>query len=628
MDILIIKIGALGDVVRTSFLAQAIKDKYKKESPKMYWISDKKAKPLFINSQYIDYFIESENKDRIKNISFDLIINLEEDEETCAFASSLKYKEFIGFGYSNRKVFPTPTTREWFAMSVLGKKPLNDILKKKNKKTHRQLMAEIARVSWERYAPFLRLSLKQREIAKNFARRYNLSSEDFILGINVGGADRWPKSLPIKKTVSLIERLYKEFQAKILLFGGPNEIERNKEILKKVKVPVIDTGCGNDLIEFPALISLCKIIISTDSLGLHLALALKRKTVCLVGPTSPSEIDMYNTGEKIIAKSSCVCCYKKTCRSMEKINIEEIILAVKKIKKEKIFLVITAFKEKKIGKAIEAALNQKTKYEYDIVVSAPDKETLDIARVYEKKYNRIKIFKDPGKGKSYALNLLFKKLDSDILILTDGDIWISSNSVEEIAKKFSDPEIGCVGGRPVPVEKKTNKYGYWANFLFDAAHRIRKKASENYEFLECSAYLFAFRKKIIKQIPLDVAEDAIIPYYFWENGYRIGYAENAEVYLTNAHNWKDWIKQKIRTSKAHEKLSKYVNTSITPRVKTFWNEGRGVLWAFRYLNNIKELIWTFELVFARLYMWIKVYIDTKFFGKEYGDSWERVESAR
>ena len=63
---------------------------------------------------------------------------------------------------------------------------------------------------------------------------------------------------------------------------------------------------------------------------------------------------------------------------------------------------ITAFKELNINKAIEAALNQETKYKYEIILSAPDKETLDAAEKYFKKHNNLKIMKDPGKGKSFA----------------------------------------------------------------------------------------------------------------------------------------------------------------------------------------------------------------------------------
>lgn len=628
MNILIIKVGALGDVVRSSFIAQALKDKYKEKNPKIFWITDKKAMPLFINNPYVDYKIPLDKKEKLRGINFDIVVNLEEGEEECKFVSSIKTKKLIGFYYEDGKIIPTKSAKEWYDMSALGKKPKNDILKKKNKKTHRQIISEIVGVNSKKYEPFLRLTNKQRGFAERFFRRNNLSRKKLVVGLNLGSADRWPKSLSIEKSVKLAEMLYKEFDVDILLFGGPNEIERNREIIKLAKAPIISAGCGNDLIEFPALVSMCNLFITTDSLGLHIALVLKRKTICLIGPTSATELDMYDIGEKVVAKSKCVCCYKKDCKSMEKIDLKEIVKDAKKLLKQKVTLVITAFKEPKtIGKAIESALTQNVD-DYEIIVSAPDKETLDVARKYAKKDKRLKIYKDPGKGKSHALNLLFKIIKTDILVLTDGDVYMGKNAIKEIVSLFMNPEIGCATGRPVPIESKKTKYGYWANFLFEAAHKMRKEAYLNNEFIECSGYLFAFRKKEIEKIPKDVAEDTIIPYYFWEKGYRIGYAENAKVYVKNVDNWDDWIKQKTRTSKAHETLNKYVNTRNTPRVKTFSNEAKGINWAVRYPKGGKELLWTFELVLARFYMWMKVFKDTKLKKKHYQDAWERVESTK
>ncbi len=287
-------------------------------------------------------------------------------------------------------------------------------------------------------------------------------------------------------------------------------------------------------------------------------------------------------------------------------------------------VIITSFKEPKtIGRAIEAFQNQRTKRTFEILVSAPDKETLDVARKY-----KVKIFKDEGKGKSTALNLLFKKIKSDILILTDGDVFVNDNAVEEILKLFENSRVGCVTGRPVPIENKKTKYGYWANFLFDAAHKIRKKAYQKNEFIECSGYLFAFRKKEINQIPLDVAEDTIIPYFFAEKKYKIAYAEKAEVYVKNVDNLKDWIKQKVRTSKAHETIDRYVDTDKIKRVKSFGNESKGFFSLFAYSKNLKEFYWSLELIFVRLYMWVVVFWDTKIKNRNYGDNWERVESTK
>lgn len=298
------------------------------------------------------------------------------------------------------------------------------------------------------------------------------------------------------------------------------------------------------------------------------------------------------------------------------------------MKKLKITLLITAFREPNINKAIEAALNQETDYKYEVIVSAPDQETLDIAKQYSKKHKNIKILKDPGKGKSFALNLALSKIKTDILILTDGDVYISKNSIDEIMNIFSSEKIGCLSGRPVPQESRDTKFGYWAHFLFDAANRIRKNAFEKYSFIECSGYLFAFRKNLIDKFPLDVSEDAIIPYIFWEKGYKIGYAEKAEVYVKNPANFKDWIKQKTRTHKAHEKLDLYADTKSTPKVKSFRTEAKGVFQLFKYPRSFWEMIWTFELIFARLYTWMKYFYDTKISKRKYTDAWERVESTK
>jgi heptosyltransferase-2 len=629
MRILIIKTGALGDVVRTSFIAQALKDKYKFNNPKIFWITQKKAVPFFSNNPYVDFVLVSENKNKVSNQFFDLIVNLEEDEENCRFVSSLKHKDLIGFFYKDGKILPTPTAVEWYNMSALGKKPYNDILKKKNKKTHRQILAEILSIKeYKKYEPFLRLNKSQRNMAKNFLRRHNLSRTELIIGINTGSADRWPKELSVKNTALLIDNIYRKFKAKIILFGGPNEIERNHEIVALSNSPVITAGCGNDLLEFPALISVCSLFITSDTLGLHIALALKRRVIVLVGPTSPSELDLYGLGERVIAKSKCICCYKSNCKSMEKIDLNEILKNIRGLLHQKITLVITAFKEPNLKKCIDSAINQKTNYPYEIIISAPDENSLKIAGSYKRANKNISFFKDPGKGKSFALNLLFKKIDSDILILTDGDVYLNENCIEEICNLFLDPEIGCISGRPFPQESKKTKFGFWAHFLFDSAHKIRKQSFESDSFIECTGYLFAFRKKKIKEIPIDVAEDTVIPYILWQKGYKIGYAEKALVYVKNPSNMRDWIKQKTRTHKSHEKLHLYVDTKTTPKVKTFKTESKGILWVFNYPSYAREVSWITQLVLARLYTWMKYFLETKFMKEKYTDAWERIESTK
>ncbi|MEM0465199.1 MAG: glycosyltransferase [Candidatus Pacearchaeota archaeon] len=632
MKILIVKTGALGDVVRCTFLAQALYDKYKKNNPKIYWLTEKNAAVFFKNNNYVDKVFTLEKKEKLKKIFFDIIVNLEEDEELVKFSTFLRHKEFIGFIYKNNLVSYTPSAKEWYDMSLLGEKPMNDILKRKCKKSHRQLMSEIIGVNYRKYEPHLRLSNYQLKLSDKFAKKNNIKPGEVVIGLILGGADRWPKQLPVNLSIKLIDKIYKKFKCKIILFGGPNEKVRNKEILSKIKSPIIDSGTDNSIEDFISIINVCTHVISTDTLGLHIALGLKKKTLCLIGPTPPYEKDMFGLGKRIVAKSKCVGCLKKNCKSMEKISISEIIYELNKlIAKPKLAIIITAFREPKIKRAIDSILNQEINYDYDLILSAPDDETLSVLDSY-KKLKNLKKFKDPGKGKNLALNLLLKKLskeDYDILVLTDGDVYLKNNSINELVKLFENPSIGCVSGRPFPEEDRNSNFGYFANFLFEEAHKMRKRYFENNKFLEASGYLFAFRNKIIDSFPLNTAEDTIIPYYFYEKGYRIGYSDNAIVYVKNVNNWKDWINQKTRTSISHENLDRYVDTKKIPRQKTFMNEAKGAFnLIFVYPKNFHEFFWSLELMFARLYMWMKVFYDKKIKGKEHSDAWQRIESTK
>jgi len=294
-------------------------------------------------------------------------------------------------------------------------------------------------------------------------------------------------------------------------------------------------------------------------------------------------------------------------------------------------IIITSYKEPKSTlRAVETFLNQNLPRDFRIIVCDPFPEVKEFLKknLTHPKSGRVGFFLDPGEGKSYALNLLFEKLNSsnkeDIIVLTDGDVYVSDNAVKEILKAFENPEIGCITARPVSIDDKNTKYGYWSHLLFEGIHRIRQKYSDSEKFFECSGYLFAIRNGVISNFSIDASEDSVIPYLFWKKGYKIKYLPHIGVYVKNPSNEKDWINQKIRNVKGHENLSELFPEM--PRTKSFWNEIKhGALFALSYPKNLKEFGWTTQLYFARLNLYKQAFKELK---KEeiYSDGWREVET--
>jgi len=297
-----------------------------------------------------------------------------------------------------------------------------------------------------------------------------------------------------------------------------------------------------------------------------------------------------------------------------------------------ISIIITAYKEPEtIGKAIESFLNQDIKQEYELIVSCPDEETAQTVKKYAEKNERIKRFKDPGQGKMLALNMLFQQVRGDILILTDGDVFVGENSIKKILDAFKDPKVGCISGRPVSTNPKDNMLGYWSHLLTDAgAHQTRLEKSRKGEYFTCSGYLFAFRNGIVKEFPRDVPEDAYIPYMFMKKGYKLSYIPEAKVYVKYPATFTEWMEQKRRIAKAYVNYKQIrINGEPLPLMKSFSKEAsEGPIKALRYPKSFKEMFWTIMLFKARLYMWLLTYYDTKIARKQHTDAWKVVKTTK
>lgn len=291
INIVIIKLGALGDVVRTLAILPIIKEKYPESN--ITWVTKQESKEILEDNIYVDNVTEIPNE--IKE-SFDILYNLDIEDEATRLAEEIKAKRKYGF-YSVDG-FPS-------AFNIMAEYYINTIfddeLKKSNRKTYQEMMCEALDLKWEKQHCPIFLNEKDKAYAEIFAKNNNLVGKK-ILGIHMGASPRWPSKAWHKHELEEFIKLVRQRGLEILLFGGPKESEELSSLVNKLKqqgVKVYQNDPNNTIKQFASLVNLCSVIVCADSLALHVSLALKKPTIGLFFCTSPWEIEDYGLLKKI-----------------------------------------------------------------------------------------------------------------------------------------------------------------------------------------------------------------------------------------------------------------------------------------------------------------------------------------
>jgi heptosyltransferase-2 len=328
--ILIIKLEAIGDVLRTTCILPGLKEKYLNSW--RTWVTEGEASSFFKNNPLVDEVIEYASPEMLKlqAVDFDLVVNLDAAPKSALIATLARGSEKLGYALNKLSyVQPlNPEAEEWFEMGVF------DDIKKENRKTYQQIALEICRLPVDsNHEPVLNLTESERRFAGEFAVRHRLQGEGPVIGFNTGAGGRWEhKKWTVEGYLALADLFIKKIGCcKILLYGGPEEEDRNDR-LKRMLPGLIDTGCRNSLREFASLVDLCDVLVTGDTLAMHLSIALKKNTIVLFGPTSHTEIELYGRGEKVVSPLPCICCYRTSCdlkpNCMEAIVPERVFEAV------------------------------------------------------------------------------------------------------------------------------------------------------------------------------------------------------------------------------------------------------------------------------------------------------------
>jgi heptosyltransferase-2 len=137
MNILILKLGATGDVVRTTPLLKRF------DKSNVSWVTAGKNVALLDGLKKNLRCAAWEQRELFCDRNYDLVINLEDTNEAAQFLKTLKFKQLFGaYAFENGALKYTEDSRGWFDLSLISRfgKERADELKFNNRRTYQELI--------------------------------------------------------------------------------------------------------------------------------------------------------------------------------------------------------------------------------------------------------------------------------------------------------------------------------------------------------------------------------------------------------------------------------------------------------------------------------------------------------
>lgn len=337
VNILIVKLSAIGDVIHTMPSLTALRQLY--PDAHITWVVEEAAADLVKNHPYLDAVLISRRKKWSKdfrNGQVRLPV-----EEIRSFMKTLRQRrydlviDFHGLFKSSIIVFLSRGKRK------LGYNSLQEL---SGLFLNEKITEDLNKHAVERYLDFPRylgakinsarfilpLNKKAETRSQILLDKYNLEDKKFIA---INPVAYWETKLwSNEKFAHLADLINDKLQMKVVFTGS--EKEPIEKITSLMTTESINLGGATTLLDLAYLYKKAQIVITTDSGPMHLAAAVETPVIALFGPTDPARTGPYGAGHTIIrTELSCSPCFLKKCstkKCMENISPQQVFAAVKK----------------------------------------------------------------------------------------------------------------------------------------------------------------------------------------------------------------------------------------------------------------------------------------------------------
>jgi len=287
MKILIIKLNATGDVVRTTSLLRRL------EADSITWITARGNVPLLDGVRPNVRCVAWEDRARAADTAYDMAISLEDEPETVAFLREVRHGRVFGASLAgDGSVQYGDDAREWFDMSLISRhgRQRADELKLLNRKTYQEMVFAGLGYRFENEAYVLPLPAKT-----------DLHGD---VAVATAAGPVWPMKN----------------------WGYYDELQRRLEATG-LRVNVLPKRAT--LLEHLGDIANHRCLVGGDSLPMHLALGLGVPCVTIFNCTSPWEIHDYGLQTKVVSPLLAEFFYKRgmDIRATTAVDVDRVFAA-------------------------------------------------------------------------------------------------------------------------------------------------------------------------------------------------------------------------------------------------------------------------------------------------------------
>jgi len=237
----------------------------------------------------------------------------------------------------------------------------------------------------------------------------------------------------------------------------------------------------------------------------------------------------------------------------------------------KVSVIVPAYNaEHSIQECINSLLNQKTTYDFEIIIV--DDGSKDRTAGIAKSFKKVKVFSNKNSGPASARNFGARKAIGEIIIFIDSDCVADKNWLQQMTDSFKDKEVVGVQGA-----YRTKQKELMARFTqIEIEHRYeRLKNAKKVDWI--GSYSAGYKKEIFlkehgfsKDFKMASGEDPELSYKLSKKNFKLKFNPNAIVFHKHPTSLPEYLRKKFvhafwRVLLYKKHSDKAISDSYTPQ---------------------------------------------------------------